>query len=574
MPRVVKGVPSSWNQPLTIKTNHKFSTWSPCGKSLAVVTSNEVEIWDTLTLGKRSTLRPTNPSHKLWDIHRQGIPGGSPNGVAYSPDGCSLACYSSFSTTIIIWDIQTGGVVNDIECGAIGTTFVSLVWSLDGVAVGAILTDGQDWVVCVCDVALGTMVSPGTLQSFHKPHLWPHDKLLRALTMLDCGHICFEIYEIGPTLLRIKMFSITLPTNSTPKTISFSPTTNHVSIVTNKHVHFVFSDQNSEVLLERVHFSENCFSPDGSLVAAFEKGAIHVWRYEFDCYTLWRRVPFWSSLGDLIQGFQFSPTSPSVLISREDFLEVVHLGGPEADYPTKPTPQYGKISTDGTYIVTADKDGTTIRVTNFCSQIPSWSIHPNSHICGLALTGNILLMRGRDKVSAWRLTAEGAVEGALGNQVVPLGGKRKLRADEHHEIWSSKLPVFSTVKALVTGETGIIQFDKDHSIYYNTNTGECGKSVPGQAPTPSTSWHNLSDLSFHTHLSYHRFHVHNNPPEDNQPVSIPSYREGWVKYPEGEHPHQFWLPPFWMTHCGDNVFWLNDITTLWLHGNEPVVIKF
>jgi WD40 repeat protein len=573
MPRVVKGVPSSWNQPLTIKTNHKFSTWSPCGKFLAVVTPNEVEIWDTLTLGKRSTLRPTNPSHKLWDIHRKGIPGGSPNGVAYSPDGCSLACYSSFSTTIIIWDIQTGGVVNEIECGAIGTTFESLVWFFDGVAIGAILTDGQDWVVCVCNVALGTMVSPGTLQSFHKPHLWPHHKLLRALTMLDHGHICFEIYEIGPTLLRIKIFSITLPANSTPKTISFSPTTNQVSIITNKHVHFVFGGQNSEVLLERVHFSENCFSPDGSLIAAFEKGAIHIWQYKFDCYNLWRRVPFWSNSEDIIQGFQFSPTSPSVLISREGFLEVVHLGDPEANYPTKPTPQYGEISTDGTYIVTAEKDGNIIRVTNFCSQIPSWSIHSNSYIWGLALTGNILLMDGRDKISAWRLTAEGAVEGALGNQMALLDDQMELRADEHHEIWSAEFSESGTVKSRVTGETGIISFGMNDHIYYNTRTGERAK-LPRQTSIYSAPSHDLSNLSFHTHLCYHRFHVHNNPPEDNQPTSIPSYKEGWVKYPEGEHPHRFWLPPHWMADCGENAYWVDDITTLWLHRNELVVIKF
>jgi hypothetical protein len=39
-----------------------------------------------------------------------------------------------------------------------------------------------------------------------------------------------------------------------------------------------------------------------------------------------------------------------------------------------------------------------------------------------------------------------------------------------------------------------------------------------------------------------------------------------------EHPHQFWLPPHWMAHCGDNAYWLNDITTLWLHGNDTMFL--
>jgi WD40 repeat protein len=572
-PRVVRGVSSSWKQPLTIKTNHEFSTWSPCSKSLAVATLNNVEIWDILTLERRSTLQPAKLSYKPQDIHGQDLPEWLPDGIAYSPDGHSLACYSSSSTAIIIWDIQTGGVVNKIGCGTIGTTFKSLVWAFNGKTLGAIFAGGQGWVVHVYDVALGTVVSPGTLKSAYKPYLWSHEESLLILVLAISDHksIEFDIYEVGPTLLRIKSFSTMLPTHNSPQTMSFSPTTGRISIVINKQRLCIFSSLDSEILLEEEgSFHGNCFSPNGSFLAASVKDCVYVWQYRSassttpNQYTMWGKIPFQSGLGDLPQGFQFSPTSLSLLVSKEGFLEVVHMDDIEANPNSNPPSQHGKISTNGTYIVTARHGGSIVAITNLYSQTPSWLIDVNLGIHGLALTGNILLVEDLREIFAWKLTAEGAVEGIL-------GGKP---ANKSHSIWSCERLRCGTAESLVTGDTGIIQFHDNHLVYYNIDTGERYKSTPIQVPTPSTSHHILADLGFHTHLHHHSFHEHHNPPKDNQLASIPSYEGGWVKYPEGEHPHRFWLPAHWMADRGNNAYWLNDITTLWLHGNEFVVIKF
>jgi WD40 repeat protein len=363
---------------------------------LAVVTPNEVEIWDTLTLGKRSTLQPTNPSHKLWDIHRKGIPGGSPNGVAYSPDGCSLACYSSFSTTIIIWDIQTGGVINEIECGAVSTTLESLVWSFDGKTLGAVFAGGEAWVVGICDVASHMMVSLGTLQSSHKPYLWPHDKSLRVLTASGHKSIDFNVYSVEPTLpithvfsitlprpgdRQMKSFYITLPHLGDPQTISFSPTMGQVSIVTNENLLLGFRNPDSRVLFKGSGIlSGSYWSPNGCLLVASGKDVIHVWE---PCYGRYqeRSIPLQSGSGDVPRGLQFSPTSSSVLISGEGFLEVVHLDSAKHDPPAKSLHQC-IISPDGTYIVAPHSDGHRITITNLHSQICSWSINTGVQISG------------------------------------------------------------------------------------------------------------------------------------------------------------------------------------------------
>jgi hypothetical protein len=568
LPRVVKGVPSSWDQTLTIKTNHKFSTWSPCGKSLAVATPNNVEIWDILTVGKHSTLQPTNPSHTFQDI-----PKYPPDWIAYSPDGRSLACYSSSSATIIIWDIQTGGVASEIECGVAGTAPESLVWSSDGQTIGAVFASGWGWAVYVCDVTSGTMVSPGTLRSPHKPYLWPHNKSLRVLITSSYGHRDFDIYEAGPTLLRIELFSIMPPTHGNPQTISFSPATGRISVVTDRPGLLIITGLNPEILLDEVgSFHGHRFSLNGELLAASGTESIQVWQYESNYYHRWKEIPFHNGPRDLPQDIQFSPSSSSsMLIPREGFLKVAHLG----ITPTplhNPPPPYSKISTNGAYIVTVTHQSTltpqhqsTLTITNLSSQTPSSFIQVDTRVDGLALTGNILLAVSGGEVIVWRLSAEGAVEG------VPSG----LVADQSHKIWSCARSMRGAVESLVIGDTGIIRFYNDRLVCYNTDTGERYRSAQMQAPARSAPWHNLADNhNLHTHLHYHSFCEHNNPPEDNQLISIPSYKEGWVKYPEGEHPHRFWLPPDWMTHRGDSRYWLDDIKTLWLHGSELAVIKF
>jgi WD40 repeat protein len=568
MPRVVSGVPNSWKQPLTIKTNHKFSTWSPCGKSLAVATPNDVEIWDILTLEKRSTLRHTNPSHKLQDTPGQGTFKYLPNGIAYSPDGRSLACYSSSSTAIIIWDIKTGGIVNEIECRAVGPALESLVWSFDGRTIGAVFAGGQGWVVCVCDVASGTVVSPSVFQSSHKPYLWPHDKSLQVLITLSHEPFNFSIYEVGSTFLSIESFSIMLSTHNKPQSISFSPATHRISVITNSHCKqntlLAFSGQGSRVLLRKVgNFLGDCFSPDGNLLMASGKDVIYVWKCDSDSYTLWREIPFQDSPGNLPQDLQFSPISPSALISREGFLEVVHLD----DFEPNPPHQYSRLSTNGTYIVAANVDGDIITITNLSSQVHSWSIKTGFTIQGLALTGNVLLVGRAYGFAAWCLTAEGAVEGVLSDENTYWG----------QSIWDCHCgQSIRGLESLVTGNTGIIQCPDGRQLCYNTDTGECYKSVPIQALSTPTYRFNLTDhRSFDASSTCcHSFHECNDHLEDNQPTSIPGYKEGWVKYPEGEYPHQFWVPAHWMTYHGDNAFWFDNTTTLCICGREPLVIKF
>ena len=61
-PRVVIGIPDSWDPSTSVSTKHSrylSSTWSPCGRFVAAVTEEAMEIRDALTLELVSALQST-----------------------------------------------------------------------------------------------------------------------------------------------------------------------------------------------------------------------------------------------------------------------------------------------------------------------------------------------------------------------------------------------------------------------------------------------------------------------------------------------------------------------------------
>ena len=103
LPRVVTGPSDSWDQSVSASNKdheYKFCIWSPCGQFVAAQTVKTVDIRSQLTFELLTTLQPTETVDQL-------------NGpLTYSPDGRSIACGSD--TSIVIWDIQTGGVAKEI----------------------------------------------------------------------------------------------------------------------------------------------------------------------------------------------------------------------------------------------------------------------------------------------------------------------------------------------------------------------------------------------------------------------------------------------------------------------------
>jgi len=385
--------------------------------------------------------------------------------------------------------------------------------------------------------------------------------------------VIVNIFKVGPALLDnlVESFSINLDAHKASLgAVSFSPATYRICI-THKTL-FALDVQSSMVLLqENGPFYHGCLSPDGSLlVASRQDGKTSIWKYTSKGYILWRGLLNW---GDSTKrGYQFSPTSSLILISSGSYLEAQQLEDLTIDPSAEAYFYYGEFSTDGTYIVTVNIQGQLITITNLCGNF-SQLIDTQSRICGLVLTGNVLLVQGEDGVIAWKLTVEGTVDGVWGIRT----------ADRSDSLWTKLRPEGCYVTFGVEGQIGAIWDSKDLTCY-SIETGEKFEVIPPNAPSLlSGKWFCDSlDLAFEDQHSfnYHRFTNYDNPSKDN---TIPCCKEGWVKYPEAEYPHQFWLPvhwrPIWSSFGSgfdwSEGHWLNDVMALRLNTSFGLaVIKF
>jgi len=565
MPRVIYGVPGSWNQPPTIDGGYKAYTWSPCGQFISAWASTSVNIWDALTLKKYSSLQLSKPAPEVQK---------SPDILAYSPDGHSLA--GCFGSTITIWDIQTGGVAKDVECFRGGIEPMVLVWSPDGTKIGVIFkAGGGTWVVDVYDVASGTKALSGTFLSSSAPHLWPHEDSLWIMTILSDGTgAIIRTFAVWPILSDdfIESFFIELNLrDALLMSTSFSPSTYQISAITHQHSDLytllVFDIQNSKTLImEEGFYRAHCFSPCGDLLVAFEISGIQIWKYTSNGhYTRWRDCQYWKGLDATIRNSQISPTSSSILIPSETLLEVLHLTDPPSQEPK----YCCNFSANGILVATAPcyYDEGIVTITNLHKN-SSESINTEFEIEGLALTGNILLVkvwREHGLIVAWRLTTEGTVDGTLGIR----------GADYSNSLWTKPLQG-DDVKFWVEGYIGVITDSEGSFVYYNTETGEELESVLVAIPPPSShSWkyfHDQEPEEFGAQFGIHNF-IKYHDPSDNPPMFIPWYKEGWIMYPRREHQHWFWLPPHWRSWYVAQ--WVDSVASLRLYNtNYKAVIKF
>jgi len=529
---VVIGIADSWGQSIPLPgTPHDGSyTWSPCSRFVAAFADEDVEIRDAFSSELVTTLTGS-VAH----------PGGK---LAYSPDGRLLA---HLSGALIIWDIQTGGIAEKVQCYESYPD--SMVWSLDGRTIG--ITKGS--AVHVYHVGRYTMRSVGTLQSHSGIHLWAHSGSFRTMaTGLDGQVFTIEIFEVGSDLTKIESFHIE-SWGQDHRIESFSPTTYRISIRVRNQLR-VLDIRNSECLLEEEGGFSHCFSSDGSLFAARQHpNNIHIWKYTSSSYTPWRKFR--------IQAFrhlplQFSPNLSSILGCFRGVLQVHRLDGrPIVTRPDSHTP-LAVISHCGTYMITGHHGNDTITITNLLSKTPQQLVDTDMEVVELAITGNILLVLDSGTITAWKLTEEGAVEG------VPAGR----RVGRGNSIWTVSIP--DNPKFTIKDRSVTIEGMGKVIHVYQTASGLGEGPEPAQARFHNSEYSSRDMYCGRHYLHYRRAGKEALFPEDNWPAPLVGSQVVWVKDPEGRH--RLWVPFEWRAYSAG---WLYNIATLWLDcGREGVVI--
>ena len=561
LPRVVVGSPGTWDPTISIsaKEDYKFCTWSPSGRLVAVMTGNTVEIRNHLTFELLAILKPAATTPLL----------SGP--LAYSPDERSLACGSH--TTIVIWDIQTGGVAKEF---VIGAKTVSLVWSLDGRMIGTLECLHQNITptetrMNTYDVASGASLFIETIRSNHRLDLLAHEESFRVL--ITKGYP-FGRYRIQIQIEALEIRSLPTATHTfvnmawdlanntgtdyTPDMVSFSPTTSRVSVSTGDEL-FIFPESQSLVplLREKGRFLFPCFSSDGKYFAASKEYDIHIWEYVDGRYALWKKF----RCPGQIDFLQFSPNSSSLLSHSKNILQISRL-----EYlPTQPVlrpRQFAAISRSGRLIASAVRLEETVTIVEPHSQSPSQLIATGVQIEKFLLAGNVLLVAGSNQVLAWRLTDEGLVDGVL-DRGMP---------DWRNSIWTIPFSLSShKLEFKVQGDLGVIERN-GKILLYHTTTGE----GPWAAQTPPRFSRPGFDIGERLRGRYradcHNMSQPNTPPESGWYPSGTMAREGWIKDAEGRH--SLWLYVEWRKSW-DLEDWCHDIATQFSNvEGQPVIVKF
>jgi hypothetical protein len=489
--------------------NFIAATWSPCGQFIAKWGNKVMEVRNGLTLELVSSLQPITQYE-----YAKSAP-------SYSPDGHFLA--GATNSGVVIWDIQTGGVVKNIQ-PLINRH--SLAWSLDGQAV-CTLGDQQ---VHIYNTASNMEDYNVRLESHGYQHLWAHNESFRIMTSSWGGEgLVISIFEVGPTLTKIESFSI-LKGEWSQYITTFSPTTYRISSQSNavSYQLFIVDIQNSEILLTLAgSFKSDGFSSDGNCFGAFQSGRIHIWNYDGRHYIPWRQFPSPVANGPLI----FSPASSSIALPHADGFGLWHLNHSPTAH-TRHLSQLEIISHSGTYIASVCYQGKTITITSNSSETLSQYIDTGIKIAGLGHTGNVLLVKGAKQVKAWLLTEEGWVNNVVDNK----------RASDSDSIWTVQLPPNYHAKFLVEGETGAIGSGKRSSLLvYNATTGEMLEPTQ-ELPHFDGPWYSFTD---NLQAKDHR--------NDSSLQKVPSgikqkplqanLAEGWMK--DDQQRHLLWLPVEW-----------------------------
>ena len=541
LPRVVVGTPDSWDPTVSVSSkdhDYRFCTWSPCGRFVAAQTRNIVEIRNQLTLELLSILKPSDTTIRL----------AGP--LAYSPDGHSLACASN--TVILIWDIKTGGVAREIQCG---TKNISLVWSLDGRKIACHQSARMEQAfVRSYDVATGTLLFAESLPSARNLQLWAHEESFLVATR---GGSLIEIFKLGSALVRISSFHIAIPESITLscKTSSFSPNASRVSILAGLELRIYEAHSQNHLLAERGRFFSHCFSSDGSLFAASKENSLYIWKYGRGRYRFWTHFASQDRTGSALR---FSPTPSSIMSHSKDVLRVWRLLPATLKTDRR---QFSGLSRSGNCIATANRRERIITITDLRSQVPPRFIDVDGAIEGLVIAGNVLLVVGSEMVVAWLLTEEGLVDGVF-------SGRRATRSDS---IWAAPLSQWGTFS--VEGQVGVIKSEGNPLIIYHTGTGEALQPVHVPRNFGSRWYRLTSALCGRDYLLIHNLPQPETPPElGGWQVSQDVLREGWVKDSRGRK--RLWVPVEWR-NSWDSADWRHDVTTQFgIFGGEPVIIKF
>ena len=485
--RVIQGVQTSWDPNIaSIKFPNDVcaTAWSPCSKLIAVAWnwSSKVVVLDAVTLGQLYTMHP--PDRKTTWKH-----------VIFSPNSSLLTGYSQRKSCIVTWDLQTGGLISNINTVQVKSCN-SLSYSECGIILGC-LFDGV--IITTFNVLSGIPTSSHSIQHPVVKNIWTHSEYFQFATVESKS---INVWKVSP-----------IP-NHIPTKVGFLPTPDNLSedlvllpalfwlSFTLKGRVLVWDAEHHRYLLDStdvVNPRAMSFSPNGHFFTCGTMGQeFHIWKKSPDGYLPYQKLassvewvtPIISPNGELIVSF-----GSSLVSLGNSILELWHLTS-SATPPSIVSAQtirsardfLVELSLDGSFIAVTARLSNTVTILGTTSSNPRIVVDTDAKICGMRMTDDKIIVICDGKIITWELPT--------GNS---LSTSRKSISDSVQITRLSHLAPIDNLYASISPDLNYIAFGNNKKsledfCIYNTSTGQrlavvtSDGWIPGFTPDNHQAW--------------------------------------------------------------------------------------
>ena len=430
--RVVHGFPVSWEPAIAtlyLVDLYRFCwpVWSPCNRFIAIGGSGVVEIRDAVTFNLLNTLKSPLDS----DIKK----------LRFSPDSHFLAQFNQEG--IVSWDLQTGGPVGIILLEGLYMDYdFSSTYSLDGGTLAAVFHCDHrvlDEESLVKGFQVGeTLYSDNTfivtydLSGPHRhlchvsegwiiPPIWTH-----------CGSLRFATVKLGYIIIWEAAFTL----RHTPKVIESLPIPDETSNATSflflpvlsrlaaacQDTLFVWDAKVSKLLLnsgpledlDLENTDQMSFSLDGHLfvcMVSVRTGEICVWKEYPNGYMLHQRIV---PKITFVNGPILSPNEKSIITIQDSTMYLQHtqdqiLPLPGVKIPTCYQNSFIlEFSPNEALASFTRLENKTVVILDLQLGDPQLVIDTSMEVRCLKMTGDTIIILGKDRIAAWNLPGESA----------------------------------------------------------------------------------------------------------------------------------------------------------------------
>ena len=544
--RLVHGIPTSWDSSaatFTDGTRILAMAWSPCSRFIAVAADlfGGIQILDAVTL---DLLLTTSTIPDVADYSY----------LEFSPDGqlLTLSFGTCYKGHIASWDLQTGGLISNLEINNVGRYYESMTYSECGTVVGSLFSGGNCSVVCTCNILTSTNIASHSFKG-NTIGIWTHGKYLQFATLEDAGITIWQAeftFVKPPTILQF----LSIPQNINPSLPAlFHPTLLHLAYYSYDRHLIVWDTQNSMLLLDSADSHWRTFSPDGQFFAYMTGPKLSIQKYSPAGYTLLQNIISNSFLSP-----QFSPNGQSfVMKCNENAFQLLCTEVPETPLSGIPTQTLYQeterfileFSSTNNLAAVARNSGKVVTVLDLTSGLPQLTIDMDTEVYAARVVENTAFVFSDGKVFTWNIPIGVSVVGCranISNVVLTTGLNPQVEGGNSGRQMFASISPDSHYVLVITGSI------RDTLDIYDTTTGN--RLYKLNVAFTSLAWFSPDSDEVHSTGDFgglRRWRIPGSAksciPKFTAPWFCPyDYKvnnDGWIISPNGKQ--LLWLPHHW-----------------------------